>query len=1181
MRRTVRPVALIPSLLAIVLVLGMSGVAVSAAQEGETPAVDPALFQDLQWRLIGPFRGGRSGAVVGVPGDPLTYYQGTAGGGVWKTSDAGVSWSNVSDGYVNTASVGSIAVAPSDPNVVYVGMGEDSPRGVTTSHGDGLYRSSDAARTWTHLGLVKTRSISRIRVHPTNPDLVYLAAQGSPYMPTPERGVYRSSDGGTSWEQVHFVSESAGASDLAMDPSNPRILYAAFWDHQRMPWQMRSGGEGSGIWKSTDGGDTWQALSNGLPELMGKIGISVSAANPERLWAIIEAEPDGGVFRSDDAGASWHKTSGLRGLRSRPWYYMEIYADHPVDENTVYALNAPLYKSIDGGQTFTRLRQGHGDNHDLWINPDDNTNLISGNDGGAQVTFNGGSTWSRLNNQPSAQIYRVNTDNLFPYNVYGGQQDNSSVKIASRSFGFGITERDWEPSSGCESAYLAFDPDDPRYVYGGCYLGMISELDTTTGNGRNVQALPQLPASIPARDMLYRFNWNAPIVGSPHDTSTIYHAAQTLLRTLDRGASWEEISPDLTRNDIEKQGPGGGPITNEGAGGEVYGTIFTVSPSPGNANVIWAGSDDGLVHVTRDGGDIWENVTPADLPEVQINAIDASAHDPRRAYVAATRYKFNDFTPHIFRTDNYGATWTRRVDGIDDDDAWVRVVREDPEQSGLLYAGTETGAYVSFDDGTHWQSLQLNLPLTPITDLQVRNGDLVAATQGRAFWILDNLAPLRAIAAGVVAQGEWDLVASDGLRIGGGGSFGGFGGAAVGHNPPGPVLIDFWLSEPEDDETFDPTLEILDGDQVIRNFEADDLDAGTGHNRFAWDVRHDAVKAVPGLFVFGSLAGRRVPPGTYRARLTLDDANIADQFEVGADPRIDAAVDWEAREAFLIEATDTLTAVHEAVIRLQEVKLQIDGLSQRLAGSDAAESIRDKGTAIVERLDAIDAELVQREWTSGQDPTVFPTQLNQFLMFVRSSAEGSEENPTRGARDQFARLNQEWAGHRAELDRLLGEELGELNAMIREAGIPAVVVRRRAVPGPGETAAPVEATDTSSAAAWQAPPPPARVPENRCLARAVVSSVTPGPDPSTLRVRLPAAVEELSELELRILSADRVDEKLESLCVPETTIRAYAAGPGPDELEGKAVEAELELLGSTDVRRWWIHRIGAEFQGRR
>ncbi|MEE8117067.1 MAG: glycosyl hydrolase, partial [Gemmatimonadales bacterium] len=663
------------------------------------PVYDTTLYHAMQWRNIGPFRGGRSVAVAGVTSDPNTYYFGGAGGGVWKTEDAGESWRNISDGFFRTSSVGAITVAESDPNVIYVGMGEHAVRGVTTSHGDGIYLSTDAGKTWTHVGLERTRAISRIRVHPRDPDLVYVAAQGAPYGPTEDRGIYRSSDGGKTWEKILYVSETAGASDLSMNPSNPRVLYAAFWDHLRRPWVVRSGGEGSGIYKSTDGGDTWEQLTDGLPELMGKTSVAVSPANRERVWAIIEAER-GGLYRSSDAGKTWRRVNSDRVLRARAWYYVEVFAD-PQDEETVYVLNAPVMKSLDGGRNFNRVSTPHGDNHDLWINPTDNRILINANDGGANISFNGGRSWSSQRNQPTAQFYRVNTDNQFPYRVYGGQQDNSTVAIAGRTADGSIDWKDWHAVGGCESAHVAFDPDDPSLVYAGCYQGQINEWDARTNTSRAIMAYPYLGLGMEPKDMRYRFNWNAPIVVSPHNPDVVYHAGNVLLRTQDRGMTWREISPDLTRDEEERQGAGGEPITNEGAGGEVYNTIMYVVESPHEAGTIWVGSDDGLVHLTRDAGANWVDVTPDDVGEAMINAIEVSPHDPAAAYIAVTRDKFNDFTPHIYRTRDYG-------------DAWVRVVREDPVRRGLLYAGSETGVYVSFDDGDHWQSLQLNLPVTPI-----------------------------------------------------------------------------------------------------------------------------------------------------------------------------------------------------------------------------------------------------------------------------------------------------------------------------------------------------------------------------------------------------------------------------------------------------------------------------------
>jgi photosystem II stability/assembly factor-like uncharacterized protein len=1029
--------------------------AVGARLGAQAPPADTTLYETMRWRLVGPFRGGRSVAVAGVRGQPNVYWFGGVGGGVWKTTDAGITWENVTDGFLGTASVGAIAAAPSDANVVYAGMGEHAPRGVTTSHGDGVYRSTDAGRTWSHLGLEATRSISRIVVHPTDPDRVWVAAQGSPYGPTEERGVYRSTDGGASWEKVLFVSEDAGASDLSMDPTNPRILYAAFWDHTRHPWQMRSGGPGSGIWKSVDGGDRWERVGEGLPDLMGKVGVSVSGANPDRVYAIVEAEPDGGVFRSDDAGGSWTRVNRTRGLRSRPWYYMEIYAD-PADDNTVYVMNAPLWRSVDGGRTFQSIRQEHGDNHDLWINPDDPDNFVNANDGGAAITFNAGATWSTLRNQPTAQFYRVNADNRFPYRLYGGQQDNTSVAIKSRDGDGGIGWGDFHPSAGCESAWVAFDPDDPRYQYGGCYLGQIGEYDERTGIQRNVQVEPGLPASIQAKDMTYRFNWNAPIVVSPQDPRTIYHAGNVLLRTRDRGDSWEAISPDLTRNDITKQGPGGAPITNEGAGGEVYGTIFALAPSPVDAEVIWTGSDDGLVHLTRDGGRTWTNVTPEGLPEAQINAIDASPHEAGTAWVAVTRYKLGDFTPMAYRTTDFGDSWTEITGGMPEGH-WVRVVREDTERPGLLYAGTEAGALVSFDAGERWQSLQLDLPVTPVTDLMVHRGDLLAATQGRAFWILDDLSPLRELAARGAEIAEapvWLFRTGPAWRQGGGG-FGG-GDPTEGRNPPNGAVLQFRVA---DDPEGEARMEILDGaGAVVRTYTTDpgdgpnapsELEVEAGMNRMVWDLQRERVPGVQGLYVFGSLAGGRVAPGTYTARLSVSGLDAVETSVVVRDvPDVAAevtAANHRERDALLARIRAELTALHTAVGDMGDIGAQVDAVVERTKEVPEADRIEEAGSALTDSISAVDSMLVQRAWTTGQDPTVFPTRLNQFLIYLHGAVAETPGAPTQGMRQRFEALAREWGAYRERAEWILGPGVDGFNRLIEELGVPAVGTGRRAV----------------------------------------------------------------------------------------------------------------------------------------
>jgi len=1081
----------------------------SMGEAGPAPAVKPELFQGMKWRNVGPFRGGRVTAVAGVAQEPYTYYFGSTGGGVWKTEDAGTTWQNVSDGFFETGTVGALAVAPSDPNVVYAGMGEAPVRGVTTADGDGVYRSTDAGKTWTHLGLAATRHISGIAVHPDDPDVVYVGAQGSPWQDTPERGVYRSTDGGATWELVLHVSDDAGVSALSMDPTNPRILYAAFWDHRREPWVMRSGGPDSGVWKTTDGGDTWNRLGaekgpddGGLPALMGKVGVAVSPAKPDRVWAMVEAD-DGGLFRSDDGGKSWRRVNDERVLRARAWYYTHVFAD-PTDPDTVYVLNAPFMKSVDGGRTFSRVDSPHGDNHALWVNPRDHRYMINGNDGGANVSLNGGATWSTQGNQPTAQFYRVDVDRQFPYHLYGGQQDNTTVDIASAAPG-GIGRRDWHQVGGCESAHVAFDPDDPVLVYAGCYQGMISEHDQRTGLERSIAAIPYLGLGVEPKNQPYRFNWNAPIEVSPQDPNVLYHGANVLLRSDDRGVTWTEISPDLTRDELEKQGPGGEPITNESAGGEVYNTIFSVAPSPHDAATIWVGSDDGLVHLTRDGGGSWNDVTPPGVGEAQINAIEVSPHQAGAAYVAVTRYKLGDDTPLAFKTTDYGAHWSRITDGIEDGD-WVRVVREDPVRRGLLYAGTEGGAYVSFDDGGNWQPLQLNLPVVPVTDLKVAGDDLAAATQGRAFWILDDLSPLRQIGDGT---GDADLSLfrpADAVRA----QFGGRPGAGPeGQNPPSGAVIDYVLSEDlaatlsatpgdgdegeamtqaegEQDEMVaeedaeqpsgpELELEIVDADgAVVRTFSSrpepgEDHGGGeeesffggggstilptkAGMNRFVWDLRGEEATEIPGLVTFGDLGSPEMPPGTYTVRLTAGDREVTRTLKVLEDPRIDRSgftgdTSYAEQQALLAKIHDLLDALDDGVLQERRVREQVEqeiaraeDLSAAGANDEAAKAITEAGKKLVEDLKTWEESVIQSKTTNFQDIINYPNRLNAQIVYLFTSIDGSGPPVSAGAKTRFDELRDQWSQRKQALDELLGARVSGFNDLVREHQVPAVVV---------------------------------------------------------------------------------------------------------------------------------------------
>ena len=810
-----RSLLLSPLLLSLVLLASPL-----AAAKPPQPAVDPALFKALEWREVGPYRGGRVAAVTGLAADRNTYYFGGTGGGVWKTTDGGRTWKNVSDGFFG-GSIGAVAIADWDPNVVYAGGGEVTVRG-NVSHGDGVWRSTDAGKSWKLAGLADARQIPRLRVHPKDPDLVYAAVLGHLFGPNDMRGVYRSRDGGGHWERVLYVNDRAGAVDLAMDPANPRVLYATLWNVRRTPYSLESGGPGSGLWKSTDGGDTWTELSRnpGMPKgTLGIIGVTVSPTNPENLYAIVEAE-EGGVFRSRDGGKTWTKTNDDRALRQRAWYYSRIYAD-PKDEEVVYVLNVQFHRSKDGGKTFTAIRVPHGDNHDLWIDPGDPLRMIESNDGGANVSTDGGATWTPQTNQPTAQFYRVSTDTHFPYHILGAQQDNSAVRILSRGQGPGIGPGDWEETSGGESGYIVADPADPDVVYGGSYGGLLTRVNHRTGEVRDVNPWPNDPMGHGAADLQYRFQWNFPILFSPNDPRTLYTAANVLFKSRDQGQSWQVISPDLTRNDKSKQGSSGGPITKDNTSIEYYGTIFTVAESPLEPGVLWTGSDDGLIHVSRDGGATWKNVTPKGLPEwIMINAIDASPHEKGGAYVAATMYKSDDFRPYLYKTADYGATWSR-IDGGIDPTHFTRVVRADPARRGLLYAGTERGMYVSFDDGARWQPLQLNLPIVPVTDLTVKGDDLVAATQGRAFWVLDGLAPLRALAAGNGAAGAKAFLypPAPSYRLWSAGN--GPQPPGLGENPPAGVVVNYYLKEaPATDQAKDVKLEILTKDgKVIRTFQ--------------------------------------------------------------------------------------------------------------------------------------------------------------------------------------------------------------------------------------------------------------------------------------------------------------------------------------------------------------------------
>ena len=1046
------------------------------------PSTAPASTQSqadslkaLQWRSIGPFRGGRSTAVAGVASQPMVFYFGGTGGGVWKTTDGGINWEPITDGSVfGTGSVGAIGLSDSDPNTIYVGMGESPIRG-NVSHGDGVYKSTDGGKTWNHIGLEDTRQISRIRVNPKNPDIVYVAAQGHVWAPNQQRGVFRSKDGGKTWEKVLYRSDKAGACDLIIDPTNPRVLYAGLWEVYRRPWTLESGGPGSGIFKSTDGGDTWTEITRnqGLPKgTIGIVGITVSPANPDRLWTIVEAE-DGGVFRSDNGGKTWTKTNEQRNLRQRAWYYSRIYAD-PKSADTVYVLNTGFYRSNDGGRTFTGIGVPHGDNHDLWIAPDDSNRMIESNDGGANVSFNGGRSWSEQD-QPTAQFYRVALDNDFPYHVYGAQQDNSTVRIASRTTDSGITASDWFDVGGGESGWIAPSPKDSLIIFAGSYDGLITRYDHHTGQLRDVNPYPNNPMGWGAGDIKYRFQWNFPIVFSPHDPNTMYAGANVLFKSTNEGQSWEVISPDLTRNDKSKQGASGGSITKDNTSIEYYDTIFTVMESPVQAGTIWSGADDGVVYVTLDGGKNWSNVTPPKdiMPEwIQINSLEASPFDPATAYVAATMYKYDDYKPYLYKTSDYGKTWKKITNGIAEG-AFTRVVREDPNKRGLLYAGTETGMYVSFDDGANWQSMQLNLPVTPITDLAIhkREKELVAATQGRAFWIFDDLPWLhQAMDTGGfrIVNDSHLFKPKDSYRMPGAGGFQLPTTATIGKNPPNGVVVYYSLKAKP---TTDVVLEFFDSSgKSVRKFTgrlprqgaggsgdqpqapageeegffgggAARVTTDVGLNRFVWDLRYADAVRFPGMILWaGETRGPKVVPGNYQVKLTVDGSMTTETFEVKPDPRLTTtAADYAKQLDLSLKIRDKLNETHNAIIQIRDVKKQVDDLVKRVGGQ--SRPIADAGAALNKKLTEVEEALYQTKNQSSQDPLNFPIRLNNKLAALGGVVSRSETPPNEQSYAVYDELVAQINAQLQKLVQIMKSDVPAFNQLVRDANIPAIVVK--------------------------------------------------------------------------------------------------------------------------------------------
>ena len=1039
-----------------------------------SPSATSPRFKALKWRLVGPFRGGRAVAVAGDPSRRLVFYFGAVNGGVWKTTNGGQTWRNVTDGVSDISSVGAISVATSDPNVIYVGTGESQPREDLT-YGTGVYRSTDGGQSWRHLGLTDTQQIGDVVIDPTDADRVYVAAIGHAFGPNAERGVFRTTDGGRSWKKVLFLNDSTGAMDLTIDPTNPRILFASMWKFQRTPWGMNAGGGRSGLWKTTDGGDTWKEVTfnPGIPaKPLGKIGVSISAANPRRVYASIEApDSSGGIFRSDDGGDTWERTSGDQKWSVRAWYYSAVTAD-PSDENTVYVMNLQVWRSVDGGRTFSTVRVPHGDTHIMWVDPKDSQRLINGNDGGATISYDGGATWSSIYNQPTAQFYHVTTDNQWPYRILGAQQDNSTVSVASRSDDGQIGERDYFPVAGCENATIAVDPRDPNVTYGGCYTGYLSRVDRATRQERDISLWMANYDGHAASDVPFRFQWTFPVLISPHDPSTLYVASQFVHRSTDEGASWTQISPDLSVHDPATLVRSGGPIHGDMTGTEWYATIYAFAESPMTKGLLWAGSDDGLIHVSRDAGGKWTNVTPRNFGKFTRTAvIEPSHYEAGTAYLAANRYQQDDFKPYLWKTTDYGATWTPIVTGIPTG-AYTRSIREDPVRRGLLYAGTETGIYVSFNDGARWEPLQLNLPRSSVRDVRVHGNDLIAATHGRAFWVIDDISMLRQIADSVTTRSTYLFQPSQAVRwaSGGGASL------TAGQNPKGGAAIDYFLKTTA---TSTVTLEFRDGaGKVIRSYTSDSVPndsiktaadsvarktreamrdslvyepsdsivaARAGTNRFVWDLRYPGPKRLKNTTLDeGSLDGPVAPPGNYSVRLIVGRDTLVRQFAVVSDPRVKTPPAELARQfALANNVTGRITDVTEGATRIEDIQAQLDQRVTQSKGQAYASRVADAAKPLRAKLEAIRAELYEVSCHVDQCSLDQPMKLYNMLITMNGQVQTGDYGPTKQHGEMFADFSGKVGEQLRKLQQLEDADLVAINKLLTELQLPAVFVPPR------------------------------------------------------------------------------------------------------------------------------------------
>lgn len=1010
------------------------------------------LFKSVKWRNIGPLRGGRSVAACGVDKDPMTYYMGTTGGGLWKTSDMGISWENISDGYFTTGTIGAVAVAKSNENIVYVGSGEHAIRGVMTHSGDGVYKSVDGGKSWKKTGLELSQHISRIIIHPTNPDIAYVAVQGALYSKSEQRGIYKTMDGGKTWQKSLYVNEMTGCVELSMDAKNPDIIYAAMWEHGRKPWKVISGGPGSSLYKSIDAGLSWQKINDGLPKELGKMAIAVCPSNSEKVYALIESDSKkelGGLFVSSNSGASWSRVSGDHRLIQRAWYYIELFID-PQNENVVYVLSASAYKSADGGNSWNDYAGStHGDYHDLWINPHNPKNMVIADDGGAAITFNGGSSWSHQN-YATAQFYRVNTDNLFPYNIYGGQQDNSSVKIAHRSFGGSIGNESWTYSAGGESAFVAFNPDDPSLVMGGSYQGTIELLHTKAKNGTSIMAAPIQYLSMNAADMKYRYNWNAPIICSKHDPKVFYHGSQILLKTNDYGKSWTEVSGDLTRNDKTKQGTPGEPYTNEAVGAENYGTLAYIAESPHEAGVIYTGSDDGYVQLTKDGGKTWTNITPTGLQECLINAIEVSPHDKATVYIATTRYKFNDHKPGLYKSMDYGKTWKKIDTGIPNH-AFTRVIREDDVKKDLLFAGTENGLYISWNGGLNWQAMQLNLPMCPITDLKIHNGDLIAATSGRSYWVLDDLSVFRQTQGAdnkfMMYQPEDNYIASGSSPLNQtNDNFTGMSSSGV--NAANGIVLYYNIPAIKPDKPLKLTIKNKDN-KVIRTITSvkdstfKEWDGGPktltvkkGLNRFVWDMRYSPMAGIPNVYYEASFRGHKAIPGRYEFVLEYDTETSSTTASILPNPLYPSTnADYEAYDEFMLDMENNVNDMHKMVNDLYAKNEKLSQFLNTIKSEEKHKELYKNGQMLSDKIKAFDNDMVQRLSKAYDDVENHLNKFTSNYMYVLNQCESEIPVITKGALEERAKQNSIWQKMKVRGEELINKDLPAYNQQICASGI--------------------------------------------------------------------------------------------------------------------------------------------------